>query len=306
MVFLGADFFSDSSSMDNTVIYPEQLNKITLRNGIYDNMFVTKNTDMVINPDESQTWDYETIIDAKFDGTLTAGNLQYTVDQVSSIRVKYRESGSFDWITCFEIPVSSEEDFLFTRELKYLKSGTKYDIAIVPVLNGVEGNFNIKSVDSEFDGMFVLDKDNVYSAPLNVGIYPVTQNKNSNTISTLNNKYPFVIYNGKANYKSGSAIGLFVGYGDSVEYDFDNDLQYRENVLEFLTNGKPKILKTYHGYLFIINVIDTISVDRDSHDKNVNISFSWVECGDSTKSQDLYNNNFIDILTEGGEQQYVL
>lgn len=299
MSFLGADFFGDDASFDAAVAAPAPFTAVTVQNGVYDELFITKNPDQPTEPTAEKEWDYDTILYAKFDGTTTAGNIQYTVDQVSAMRIKYRESGTYDWITCYELPVRTDADFSFSKELKFLRSGVTYDVAIVPVLNGTEGNLNIASVKSEFDGLYLMEKEQSFHAPLNVSIYPISKNQSSSVITTLDGVYPFVLYNGKAKHRSGSASGLFVEPGQQ-DYDFDNAENYRDRLLEFMTNGKPKLLKTYHGKEYIVNIIDSPQEERDGHDSNISLSFSWVETGDCSSSADLYQSALIDVLVEGG------
>ena len=53
--------------------------KRQVQNGVYDELFITKNPDQPTEPTAEKEWDYDTILYAKFDGTTTAGNIQYTV-----------------------------------------------------------------------------------------------------------------------------------------------------------------------------------------------------------------------------------
>ena len=79
------------------------------------------------------------------------------------------------------------------------------------------------------------------------------------------------------------------------QYDVDNGWKYREDINDFLTDGKPKILKNFEGKIWIIYILeDTIDETQKDHYQNVVTSFDWNEAGDANNTADLYYNGFID------------
>ena len=75
--------------------------------------------------------------------------------------------------------------------------------------------------------------------------------------------------------------------------------QYREEIKQFLNDGRPKILKLADGRTWMIMIIDSLDEDNGSIEGYVHTSFSWVEIGNPESSSDLYENNFIDVNLEG-------
>ena len=76
----------------------------------------------------------------------------------------------------------------------------------------------------------------------------------------------------------------------------------RNTIDEFLTDGYPKILKTYDGDIYLAAITGDISRNNGQHYQNVGQSWEWVEVGDPNDCGDLYDYGFIntDIGRSGG------
>lgn len=78
MIFLGmsANLFGQAS----TCLMPTVVNNTTsvkLSNGIFNDLFITDDTSSTDIP-MSTDWDYSTLLHARFDGDLLAGNVDFT------------------------------------------------------------------------------------------------------------------------------------------------------------------------------------------------------------------------------------
>lgn len=305
MIFCGFAFCAGKYTLDRTPTYINNINSITLKNGIYDELFVTKK-DMSYTKEMQEEWDFDTILHAKFNGDLLAGNVNFALDSIDSVVIKRRIVGENNWISIIKVKIDKPEDFNFSRLDKYVRANTEYEYALVPVINGVEGNLNINKVLCEFEGIFIMEKDITYGSVADISM-ATTKNRPTSIINPLNSKYPSVITNGLNNYYSGNTSALFIEDKDyNYNWNFFNSRKYREDILDFLCNGKAKILKHFDGRMFLISVVDNPTMDESISNFYPKISFSWVEIGDSENPDDLYNNNLTDynsnfILTEGGE-----
>lgn len=293
MLFLQRGFCAARNTLDATPTDVSDVSKITLQNGIYDDLFLSKNR-LAQNTD----WDFNTLLHAMFEGNLFAGNVDFTSNQVSMIRVKRREKGTYDWTTLFEVPIKTEQDFIFERFDKYAKSNTDYEYALVPITNNVEGNLNIGTVRSEFDGLFITEKEQSFYAYLDIS-FNVQKNRSTSVVETLGSKYPFVISNGESNYCSGSISATFAPIDEtSCNFLWNDNAKYHNALLNFLSNGKPKIIKLNDGQIWLASITGNIQSDPDGHPQKIKTSFNFTEIGDCDSIEDLYNNNFIDIFYE--------
>ena len=290
MYFCGQTFYKDNKSSQSALIDITNLNSITLGNGIYDDLFITKNYNMVIT-NSNKEWDFDTVLHAMFKDNLLAGNIEFALNTITSIRIKQREKGKFDWITIYDIPINSIEDLAFVRSYKYCKGNTDYEFAVLPVLNNtIEGNMSVVECESKFTGAYLMERDSSIQMVIN---FESTQQRNhsSITIQTLGRTKPFYITNGMSNYESGSINVVFIQF-DNCEPNTKTGAKYRKNIYDMLTNKKPKILKFDDGRTYIIGITDAIS---QTSDVDIPVStITWTEIADIDSEEDLYENGFLD------------
>lgn len=293
MLFLGNSFFAADFSLDPTPTNANNTNDITLSNGIYDDLFVTTN----INQDlSSLTWDFGTILHAYFNGTLSAGNADFVLEQVDTMIIKRRKINTFDWMILYEIPITDYEDFAFERLDKYNRHGVEYEYALVPSLAGIEGSYNINTIVSEMYGMFIVERDQTFNTILE---YQANRQRNiaNSIVETIDSKYPYIVNHSKQNYDSGSASGVFIELDyDNCELKIKEGYNYRDNLMEFLGNGNAKILKLDDGRMFMVSIINQPTESQESTTEKFTTAFDWAEIGDAEDGRTLWRENFIDIM----------
>ena len=290
MYFCGQTFYRDNKSSQSALVNITNLNSITLDNGVYDDLFITKNYNTEIT-NSNKEWNFDTVLHAMFNGNLLAGNVEFALNTITSIRIKQREKGKFDWITIYDIPINSIEDLAFVRTYKYCKGNTNYEFAVLPVLNDtVEGNMSIVECESKFTGAYLMERDASIQMVIN---FESTQQRNHSptTIQTLGRIKPFYITNGMSNYESGSINVVFIQF-DNCEPNTKTGAKYRKDIYDSLTNKKPKILKFDDGRTYIVGITEAIS---QSSDIDIPVStINWTEIADIDSEEDLYENGFLD------------
>ena len=292
-MFVGLGCCGSGDSISSTPTFVNDITYISLSNGVYDELFGTNNPDL--ERDEfSKVWDYDTRFYAKFQGNLLAGNVDYTAKTVSSVRIKRRKNNENNWFTLFEIPIETNDDFQFELTDRYAQGLQDYYYALVPVIENVEGNINKNSITSEFNDYFILDRDISYHIIFNTSL-SVDLNKNIGVVSTLGRKYPFVISNGMSKYKTGS-LNFSLAPMINCEIDVSNGYNYRTQFEEWITNGKPKILKDWTGQIYMMNITSSIPVDYSFY-QLPSYQIQFTEVGNALDENDMYNNGFIDIIT---------
>lgn len=292
MFFLGNTFCSSQKALDSTGINVS-ISDIKIQNGIIDSLFITK--DIAMNNDDLKEWNYNTLLYALFNNSTLAGNVDFSTSTVSSIRIKIKKHTDNKWENIMEIPINSNEDFNFNRYYSYCRGNTEYDFALVPVINQVEGNLDVNTVKSKFEGAYLIEKNVMYHAFFNLKLEHHREHS-ATTVKTLGKKTPYYIKNGNVNYTSGTLQAIFIYVDkDSHKLDIEN-WQYRENIDDFLTNGKLKLLKTENGKMWMIGIVDSISQDISKHEQLPIHNITWEQIGDADDINDLYENDFIDVL----------
>ena len=294
MIFLGATAIGTDTLKANI---NDNLNIVDVMNCWINDLYVTSNENYNKENDILQ-WDFNTIFWATFQGNLLAGNLLIPISAINSMRIKVREYGDILWRTIYEYEINTEEDFNFARTYYYLKGNkTKYEIAIVPVLNGSEGKYITNTVISDFDGCFLCTQTKQYNAFVNLSL-DVATNKNKEFITTLGRKKPFAISNGLSQYDTISMSTSFVQKDDCV-LDFDRAVLYRKEINQFLTETPAMILKDDKGRRWMVSVGNTISQSADGHPDNIVYNIEFTEVGDVDSTTDLYNAGLSDVDVEG-------
>lgn len=300
MIILGKTACGDQDSMMTTTTSLGDINSISLSQGVFDEFYVSTNVYTTWDGTIPQEWDFNTKIHALFEESLLGGNVDFTAETVSSILIKRRRVGELQWKTFFEIPINSNDDFNFMRNDFYCRSGEEYQYSLIPTLNGDEGdyssNHNISTILSKFDGIVLVEKDVAYHAILNVSL---TEKRNfaATVLEPKGRKKAIAVYNGDTNYREYNAECTFVPFNpETCSFDFVNSRAFREEVDDFLTNRKPKILKYTDGRMAMVCIVDSpISHSENDHIYNTTTNFTAVETGDCESMADLYDNNFIDI-----------
>lgn len=298
MIFLGYDFLRDKYCWQPTPTDFANINNIRIENGIYDHMNITKDVDFDYTTELPGKWNLQTQFDADFKGTITAGNVDYILAQINSIKVKRRVKGTFDWITLFTVPISKVSDVDFVRYDYIAKNNETYEYAIVPVIGNTEGEYSINSIKSEFYGIFITDNKSSYKF-LEGASYSGNERSNQTGIfEPYGSKYPVVIKNGALSYDKGTLTGTVITFDANQELDREGTIERLKAIENFLTEPTGKILKDFNGNIWLVSITDNIPVTYYSEVGMgfAQVSFNWNEIGSATDSGDLYYNNLIEDI----------
>ncbi len=271
-------------------------NITTVSNCIIKELFATRNMNTTISDTISTVWDKDTILHGLYAGSINIGNVDFYVENTTDLLIKRRIKGTLKWDVLFHKSINGDENRFNQIVMdKFNQSGVSYEYALVPVNNGVEGNYVKTEVYSCFDSMYLVETDSIFSVLLDLK-NDRQRNKPSATIAPLNREMPVYISNSKTRYDSGSASAIMV---EQVNGDFDqiNAWNYRHEFLNFLTDGKAKIMKTFDGKIYIIQIIGEPVETQGDHWNAPTTSFNWVQVGKIT-NKDLYENGLLDIGEE--------
>ena len=294
---IGYNFCSDSNALDPT---PTDINNITytkIQNGIFDYFNVSRDTSFDYSSIIPTDWDINTLMNADFAGNVSAGNVGQLATGITSIRVKRRIKGTFDWITIREIPVSKPEDLSFVITDNLNAYNVEYEYAYVPMMEDVEGNYIIESILSKFEGVFICDVDTVFKFYAGVEYDTNDAVQQVGVFQPYNRKYPIIVSNSVMQYQTGGVGGWILpeDYDDTHVFDRSKIVKEKEVLLNFLMNKKPKILKDMNGNNWLVYFTGNPSVTYDNNygQGMLKVSAQWTEVGDPNDKTDLYENGLI-------------
>lgn len=295
--FIGYNFYSDGNALDPT---PTNVNNITqtkLQNGVFDHFNVTRNIVFDYNSIIPTDWGIDTVMNAGFNGSLAAGNVDQVTSGITAVRIKRRIKGEFDWITIHEAPVTNPSDLSFVITDMLNAYNVEYEYAFVPMIEDVEGNYIIESILSKFSGVFICDVDNIFKFQAGVEYSSNELNQQVGVLQPYNRQYPVIVSNSILQYKTGSIGGWVLpdGWEDNRIIDRSEITKEKELLLKFLTNKKPKIIKDMNGnnWLVFFTGNPSLGYDNNFGQGMVKINATWTEIGDPNSKDDLYENGMI-------------
>ena len=305
MFICGSNFVGGALACAITPTGIENINRVELKNGIYDDLYITKATDSELTNQCPDEWDFDTVLWAKFNENANAGNIDWNLDAVSHIILKSRTEGSFQWKTIAVKEIYTIDDYVINYPDYFTASGETVEYAIVPILYGSEGNYASTTATLKFSKMFLVEGNTVWGTEITDGYCDTTRNIPSSTVELLNSRYPIFIRNTIANYDTGNCKGAFVPLSDEnsceLAYDSEHDYQrikYQREFMDFICDSIPKILKLPDGRLWIIQVTPNPTDTANQAYNDREISWSWVEIGSVNSEEDLFYLGLSDITEE--------
>lgn len=297
--FIGYNFFSGPNALDSAPSTVENITGTELSNAIFDHFNVTRDTSIAPTMDKPLEWTYDTVLNVDFDGTTNAGNLDYILQQISGIKIKRRIKGAFDWLTLKYIDISSLEDLNFTFNDFLNGYNIEYEYAFVPVINGVEGEYIINNILSKFNGVFIGDAEQVFKFLYGTNYTANSRNQQVGTFMPLGKEYPIIVANGVLSYESGTFTGTMLNddFDQNGQIDRAAIVSKKDVLKDYLTNKKPKILKDWNGNIWLVMIVDNVSVNylQGSGMGIPQVQFNWIEVGKADNPQDLYDTGIVNI-----------
>ena len=297
-IVCGYNFFRDENALNPSPLRNAIFKSTRLENGIFSHWYVTRDVDSPYSSEEPTLWEYLTVMDANFDGSLQAGNVGYVLDNIDGIKIKRRKVNEYDWITLDY--VSAEElgtTLSFTLNDNLNQNDVEYEYAFVPVFQGIEGNYITNTIKSKFNGVFICDAESIYKFYTNVSYGTNVRVQQIGVFEPFGRKYPVVISNSLLNYETGSFKGDILNndFFDTRKIDAKEIVEKRKQIVDFLTNKKAKILKDWNGNFWLIFITDSIQTDyaNNSGMSIVNVDAKWTEIGDANSGSDLYLNGIL-------------
>lgn len=295
--FLNYNFFADGDALNTAPSSVDNITNVKLTNSIFDHFNVTKNTSTVVSTSIPTGWDYDTIMNASFNNNIDAGNVNYLINQISSIKIKRRKQGDFDWLTLATIPINKVEDLSFIFNDLLNQDNVTYEYALVPIIGEIEGKYLINSIMSQFNGVFIGNAETIYKFLYEVKYSSNQRNQQVGVFQVLGQQYPIVVANGALSYESGNVTATILN--DDFEktgiIDRAEIVKQKDALKNFLTDKKPKILKDWNGNIWLCIVNSNIDVSyKEGTGMGIPvISFDWTEIGESNNQQSLYNNGIL-------------
>lgn len=216
-------------------------------------------------------------------GCTTLIDLKPTVSELpegmTTLYIKRKTDNQATWKTIYTHEVNSFDDLTVTFEDRNTIAGENYTYTAIPVVSSREKIGPVERITPQFAGWYIADKTAEYEVGLNV-VFSKKKNTSLAYIQTLASKYPYAISNGNLNYYTGSFSAIFLPRTADREFTKDGNHKFKDEVMEFLTNGLAKILKSEEGEAMKIRINDPVDLNHSDYPGAAEISFSFTQIGD--------------------------
>lgn len=304
-MILGYSIFHGKDNLVyKTNVYHPSYSKLELKNMIVDEIYIDEDITIPYTIDKPDGWNYRTVIDAKFNNSLEGGSVQANNFQIEKVRFQRRLTDEVVWQDVGEIEYKPDDQVLYEVIDKNIQNDFEYQYSILPITATVLGNRVVSNeIVSEFEGIFLSDKNNNYRLFYNIETDSMQHNISTATLEPLNSQYPIVI-DGNLDYRSGGIKALFVSTETANRNDGKVTIRAeklgRDRLMKFLKNRKPKILRQPNGETMLVRIVDKPQEEYMNNITGIaSVSFRFVEIG-GMDSETLKSN---DILI-GLEEEY--
>lgn len=294
---VGYNFLADVNSLDPISINIDNITNLKLQNGIFNHINLTQDTTSPLSTIIPTDWTSLTLLDCNFNHNISGGSLDNITKDITSIKIKRRKVGEYDWVTIKVIDINSLEDYSFAFADTLVASNYEYEYAYVPVIGNMEGAYGLNQIFTNFKGVFVCDLNTAYKFYTGVEYGVTSTVQKVGVFEPFGRKYPIIVSNGKSQYDSGSFSGYILPqsfYQDNI-IDRKQIVTERNAIINFLSNKKPKILKDFNGNCWLICIIGDPSTSYDNKYGMgvVKTEAKWVEIGNYNNPLDLFNASLI-------------
>ena len=273
------------------------VDNFTLKNGTFDEIYVTKTINNAIgvveNTEKQNDWSADTILLAKFKDNLLGGTIGIDGHSISQIALRRRKKGEEQWQTYYTIDYYDDIN-LYTVIDKFIENEETYEYCIKPLGVNSSGTDSLPhSIYINYEHAHIFDNTASFDLIYDLKIGSISQNIGANIINTLASEYPYVIYS-QNNYAQGSLECLLVSEESATgNIDVKSEKILRNKISSFLCNKQYKILKNSDGLYMLIKIVDTPTLTASDEMLGIyNLSFNYVEIGNANDIEDLLSAKF--------------
>lgn len=260
------------------------LDSVVIANGIFDHININSNTNTPYSSEIPVESTGSTLMNCAFNDSLSCSDI--SADNVIFYHSEDTPNWDADtatWVKLFEKPLQAGYNDISFGDL-IVKSNIMMHYKAEYYSNSVLIDTKYKEITPKFNRVFISDTTKTFKFESNIIYSNNNKNVQIGQLIPLGSKYPILIQNSMTNYRSGNISMTVMGasFEDTRMLDREEIRAQSEDILEFLTNRKAKVLKDWNGNMFVLRVVNSPSVNYDANYGNgiINIGFDWVEVAD--------------------------
>lgn len=282
-MLVGLDFFEDD--LFTGKIYHFDYKRVEVYKGVIDHIYIDENINIPKSVEKPEEWMFTTVLNAKLNENLEGGSIEAGNKTIEKILFQRRKSDQLEWESITEIEYTRRDRVLYEAIDKFVANKEIYQYSIIPIASSILGNrVESKEVEANFEGLFISDNDSNYHLLYNLEYDAIENNISNATFAPQNAKYPIIVHS-NLDYSSLGFTALFTSTESTKRENNEIDIRAeklgRENFMNFLKNGKPKVYRNSSGILKLVSTIgNPVETPHDEISGLSNVSASFVEIGD--------------------------
>ncbi|NFV47499.1 hypothetical protein FDJ70_07405 [Clostridium botulinum] len=253
---------------------------------------------------KKEEWSYDTVLLGKFHNNLEVGNIDNNGMKIEQIKLKKRNIENMRWMEIATYKYNLK-DRHYNYKDRLVEALEIYEYAIQPITGGIAGDERITQIECDFDGAFIVGKDEQFRLIYNMGLGDFEQVKKTNLYEPLGSKYPILIENGDTSYKKTSIKALLVtdlsANGEcETQINRRAEKRYRQRIENFFNNGQPFVFKDSSGnYILARNTLPLKLIpNNDLNQRLYEINLDICEIGDAYDDETLKRYGFLNNNAE--------
>ena len=300
-MIIGFNAFGEENNLSfNNRLCHTNYSKLEISGGVIDQIYVDENIMIPYSTDKNKSWQYNTVLNARFKNSLEGGSVEADNIQIEKIRFQRRQWDELEWQDVAEIEYNPNEKILYEAIDKYVANDFVYQYSIIPITSTIMGNRVVSDeITAKFEGVFISDKDSNYELLYDIELSDIESNTSNAIFEPMNAQYPIVVHS-NLDYSTFDITSTFISAetlksgGNNINIRMER--LGKDRLLKFMKNGKPKIYRDHHGNLKLVSVVGKPSETPYNEIGGIaKLSFSLVEIGD-TDSETLRANNLLEGL----------
>ena len=280
LIGLGA-FGDEETSVFQSLNIVNNFYRVELTKAIFDEIHLRNRIN--ISYDEAKTdWQLDTILLAKFQNSLAGGNIDLAGELIEFLSIRKRKIDELTWSNVINIPYNPEIN-IYEYVDKFVEAGEIYEYAILPVaFGGFEGKYILEQIEAKFESTWLFNKNEIYKLIYNLEYGVIDTIVPNSIFEPVGAEYPIVNYNGNLKYKRGNIKCLLVSNNSiNGKIDIRQEKLERKQLLNFLTDRKPKILKDAGGNYMMVSIIGSPQLVPNNNlaQRLYEVNFEFIEIG---------------------------
>lgn len=247
------------------------INHLEVKNCKCNGVHIRQRTsDIDLTPSRKE-WHFDSILLAKFNNDLEAGNVGLGGLTIDQWKVRRRRINSTNYINLDIIESDESGNFQYIDRTPTCE--VLYEYEVIPMSGDIEGQPHTIQIECKFDYWWLTDGIESYPFFANLEVSDIPTNIQRYVYEGFD-VYPTISY-GNLKYKSGTITAILLDINLATNHN------YHIQVENFINNRKPKYLRNANGDNWLVDTsMSRRQIYTQLHENVSALTFDFTQIGD--------------------------